>query len=311
QTLIEGVTAARSNPVRIGSNSGGADWEGRDPERRVLIGTNVVDYDYLETMKMELRSGRDFSRDFPSDIARDTTGNFLINEEVAKIMGVDDPVGMSFSFMGIHGRIVGLLKNFHFKGADEPVEPIAFALTGSEYLSYILIRLASGNIPDALKKAEEVWNKVIPEYPFNYTFIDEDYDNLFRGQIRLTTLLKYFTILAMIIACLGLYGLSAYSAERRTNEIGIRKVMGAGTATILYTMAKEFMLLILISLAIALPAGWIIVENLLKQFASRIDMSIFVFAGIAAGAIVIAIVTVSFQAFKASRINPAEALKVE
>ncbi|HUV01612.1 MAG TPA: ABC transporter permease [Bacteroidales bacterium] len=311
QTLIDGVTAARSNPVRIGSNSGGADWEGRDPERRVLIGTNVIDYDYLKTMKMELKSGRDFSRDFPSDIARDTTGNFLINEEVAKIMGVDDPVGMSFSFMGIHGRIVGLLKNFHFKGADEPVEPIAFALTGSEYLSYILIRLASGNIPDALKKAEEVWNKVIPEYPFNYTFIDEDYDNLFRGQIRLTTLLKYFTILAMIIACLGLYGLSAYSAERRTNEIGIRKVMGAGTATILYTMAKEFMLLILISLAIALPAGWIIVENLLKQFASRIDMSIFVFAGIAAGAIVIAIVTVSFQAFKASRINPAEALKVE
>jgi len=311
QTLIEGVTAARSNPVRIGSNSGGADWEGRDPERRVLIGTNVVDYDYLKTMKMELKSGRDFSRDFPSDIARDTTGNFLINEEVAKIMGVDDPVGISFSFMGIHGRIVGLLKNFHFKGADQPIEPIAFALTGSEYLSYILIRLASGNIPDALKKAGEVWNKVIPEYPFDYTFIDEDYDSMFRSQARLTKLLKYFTILAVIIACLGLYGLSAYSAERRTNEIGIRKIMGAGTMTILYTMVKEFMLLILISLVIALPAGWIIVENLLKQFASRIDMSIFVFAGIAAGAIIIALITVSFQAFKASLINPAEALKVE
>ena len=311
QTLIEGVTAARSNPVRIGSNSGGADWEGRDPERRVLIGTNAVDYDYLKTMKMELKSGRDFSRDFPSDIARDTTGNFLINEEVAKIMGVDDPVGMSFSFMGISGRIVGLLKNFHFKGADQPIEPIAFALTGPEYLSYILIRLASGNIPDALKKAGEVWNKVIPEYPFDYTFIDEDYDNIFRSQSRLTKLLKYFTILAVIIACLGLYGLSAYSAERRTNEIGIRKVMGAGTMTILYTMVKEFMLLILISLVIALPAGWIIVENLLKQFASRIDMSIFVFAGIAAGAIIIALITVSFQAFKASLINPAEALKVE
>jgi putative ABC transport system permease protein len=311
ETLIEGVTAARSNPVRIGSNSGGADWEGRDPEKRVLIGTNTVDYDYLKTMKMELKSGRDFSRDFPSDFARDTTGNFLINEEVAKIMGVDNPVGKSFSFMGIRGRIVGVLKNFHFKGADQPIEPIAFALTGPQYLNFILIRLTSGNTAEALKKTEEIWKNVLPEYPFNYTFIDEDYNNLFRSQIRLTKLLKYFTILAVIIACLGLYGLSAYSTERRTNEIGIRKVMGAGTMTVVYTMSKEFMLLIIISLVIALPAGWIIVDNLLKEFAIRIDLNIIVFAAIAAGSILIGFITVSFQAFKAAMINPAEALKVE
>jgi putative ABC transport system permease protein len=124
-------------------------------------------------------------------------------------------------------------------------------------------------------------------------------------------LLKYFTILAVIIACLGLYGLSAYSAERRTNEIGIRKVMGAGTLTILYSMVKEFMVLVLISLIVALPAGWIIVGKLLSQFANRIDMSIPVFAAIAAGALILALVTVIFQAFKASLINPAEALKVE
>lgn len=311
ETLIQGVTAARSNPVRIGSNSGGADWEGRDPEKRVLIGTNAVDYDYLETMKMELKSGRDFSRDYPSDFAKDTTGNFLVNEEVVKIMGVDDPVGKSFSFMGINGRIVGVLKNFHFKGADQPIEPIAFALTGPEYLNFILIRLVAGNIPEALKTAENVWIKVLPEYPFDYSFIDEDYNNLFRTQLRLTKLLKYFTILAVIIACLGLYGLSAYSTEKRTNEIGIRKVMGAGTGNILYSMVKEFMVLIFISLLIALPAGWIIVQNLLMQFASRIDLSLTVFALIAAGALLISLITVSFQAFKASWINPAEALKVE
>jgi len=311
ETLIEGITAARSNPVRIGSNSGGADWEGRDPEKRVLIGTNAVDYDYLETMKMELKSGRGFSREYPSDFAADTTGNFLVNEEVVKIMGVDDAVGMSFSFMGLSGRIVGVLKNFHFKGADQPVEPIAFALAGPQYLNNILVRLSSGNKAEALKKAGDVWNRVIPEYPFDYFFIDEDYNKLFNSQMRLTKLLRYFTILAVIIACLGLYGLSAYSTERRTNEIGIRKVMGAGIMTILFTMVKEFMVLILISLVIALPAGWIIVENLLKQFASRIDLNIFVFAGIVAGALLIALITVSFQAFKASVINPAEALKVE
>jgi ABC-type antimicrobial peptide transport system permease subunit len=311
ETLIQGVTAARSNPVRIGSNSGGASWEGKDPEKRVLIGTNAVDYDYIETMKMELKSGRSFSREFPSDFAKDTTGNFLVNEEVVKIMGVDDAVGKNFSFMGISGRIVGVLKNFHFKGADQPIEPIAFALTDPVRLSYILIRLAPGNIPEALKTAENVWNKVIPEYPFDYFFIDEDYDNLFRAQLRLTRLLKYFTVLAVMIACLGLYGLSAYSAEKRTNEIGIRKVMGAGTPNILYSMVKEFMLLIIIALIIAIPAGWVIVGTLLRQFASRVELSITVFAMIAAGALIIALITVSFQAFKASLINPARALKVE
>ena len=311
EPLIQGVTAARSNPVMIGSNSGGASWEGKDPEKRVLIGTNAVDYDYLETMKMKLVSGRDFSRDFVSDLAKDTIGNFLVNEEVVKIMGVDEAVGKSFRFMGLNGRIVGVLKNFNFKGADQPIEPVAFALTGPEYLNFILIRLTPGKTPDALKTAEIVWKNVIPEYPFNYSFTDEDYDNLFRSQLRLTRLLKYFTILAVIIACLGLYGLSAYSTERRTNEIGIRKVMGAGTLTILYSMVKEFLLLVVIALAVALPAGWIIVENLLKQFASRIDMSILIFIAIAVVTMIIALATVTFQAFKASLINPAEALKVE
>jgi putative ABC transport system permease protein len=226
-------------------------------------------------------------------------------------MGVDEAVGKSFSFMGINGRIVGVLKNFHFKGADQPIEPVAFALTGPEYLNFILIRLTPGNIPEALKTAEKVWKSVLPEYPFNYSFTDEDYNNLFRSQLRLTRLLKYFTILAVIIACLGLYGLSAYSTERRTNEIGIRKVMGAGTMTILYSMMKEYLLLVVIALVIALPAGWIIVDNLLKQFASRIDLSILIFAGIAAGTLIITLVTVTFQAVKASSINPSEALKVE
>ncbi len=274
ETLIEGITAARSNPVRIGSNSGGASWEGKDPERRVLIGTNAVDYDYLETMKMELKSGRGFSKEYISDLAKDTTGNFLVNEEVAKIIGVDDPVGMSFRFMGLNGRIIGVLKNFHFKGADQPIEPIAFALTEPTWLSFILIRLSPANIPESLKAVEKVWERTIPEYPFDYFFIDEDYNNIFRTQLRLTKLLKYFTILAVIIACLGLYGLSAYSAERRTNEIGIRKVMGAGWMTIQYLMIKEFLILVVISLVIAIPAGWIIVRNLLEQFASSIDIKV-------------------------------------
>jgi putative ABC transport system permease protein len=244
-------------------------------------------------------------------MARDTTGNFLVNEEVVKIMGIGDPVGKSFRFMGLNGTIIGVMKNFHFKGADQPIEPVAFALADTSYLRVILIRLTPANIPASIKAVEKTWKEVIPEYPLQYTFIDQDYNYLFRGQIRLTGLLKYFTILAVIIACLGLYGLSSYSAERRTNEVGIRKVMGAGSFLVIYTLSKEFLVPVLISIVIAIPVGWIVVRNLLKQFAYRIDLNILIFAAIAIGAIIIALLTVSFQAYKASLTNPAEALKVE
>jgi len=311
ETLIQGVTASMWNPTMMGSNSGGASWDGKDPDKQVLIGTNGIDYDYLKTLNMKLVSGRDFSKDFQGDMAHDTIGNFMVNEEVVKLMGIGDPVGKNFRFMGLNGTIVGVLKNFHFKGADQAIEPMAFALAPINYLRCILIRLTPGSVPESLKVVEKSWKTVIPEYPLDYTFIDQDYDKLFRAQIRITGLLKYFTILAIIIACLGLYGLSSYSTERRTNEIGIRKVMGANSITVMFTLAREFLLPVLISIVIALPLGWIIVRNLLKQFAYRIDISFYVFAGIAAGAIVIAMLTVSFQAYKATGINPAEALKVE
>jgi putative ABC transport system permease protein len=311
ETLIQGVTASMWNPTSMGSNSGGARWDGKDPDKQVLIGTNGIDYDYLKTLNMKLVSGRDFSKDYQGDMAHDTVGNFMVNEEVVKLMGIGDPVGKNFRFMGLNGTIVGVLKNFHFKGADQAIEPMAFALAPIAYLRCILVRLTPGNIPESLKALEKSWKTVVPEYPLDYTFIDQDYEKLFKAQIRITGLLKYFTILAIIIACLGLYGLSSFSTERRTNEIGIRKVMGADSITVMYTLAREFLLPVLISVVIAIPVGWIVVRNLLKQFAYRIDISFFVFAEIAAGAIIIAMLTVSYQAYKATGINPAEALKVE
>ncbi len=244
-------------------------------------------------------------------MAKDTTGNFLVNEEVVKIMGIGDPVGKSFRFMGLNGRIVGVMKNFHFKGADQVIEPMAFALSDTSGLNQILIRLTPGSIPASLKSVEKVWKEVIPDYPLDYSFIDQDYENLYRSQIRLTGLLKYFTILALIIACLGLYGLASYSAEKRTNEVGIRKVMGADAFIIMYALSREFLALVLISIIIAVPVGWIIVGNLLKEFAYRIDMNAMVFIVMALAAIIIAMLTVSFQAYRAALTNPAEALKVE
>ncbi len=311
ETYITGVTAGLHNPVNMGSNSGGARWDGMDPERHVLIGTNAVDYDYLETMKMELVSGRSFSREFTADMARDTTGNFLVNEEVARLMGKDDPVGQNFRFMGLNGTIVGVLKNFHFKGADEPIEPMAFALVDTSYLHVILVRLTPGKTDESLAAVEKTWKSVIPEYPLEYTFVDQDYENLFRSETRLADLLKYFTVLALIIASLGLYGLSSYATERRTNEIGIRKVMGADSLSVIYTMAREFLLLVTIALVIAIPAGWFIVNKLLQQFAYRIDINIMIFILIALGTMILAALTVGYQAYRASCTNPATALKTE
>lgn len=311
ETLIKGVTASLHNPVQMGSNSGGASWEGKDPGKQVLIGTNCVDYDYLKTMQMELVSGRDFSKEYTSDMARDTTGNFLVNEEVVKLMDIGDPVGRSFRFMGLNGRIAGVMKNFHFKGADQSIEPMAFALTDTSSLSMILIRLDPANIQGSLKVVGDKWKQVYPEYPIQYSFIDQDYENQFRTVIRLTGLLKYFTILAVIIASLGLFGLASYSAEKRFNEIGIRKVMGAGTLSVMYSMIREFLVFVFLAIIISVPVGWYIVDRLLDQFAYRISINPMVFAGIALGAIMIALLTVSFQAYRATGINPAEALKTE
>lgn len=310
EPLVMGVTSASSNPILIGSNSGGAWWEGKDPEKAVLIGMNGIDYDYISTMQMKLVSGRNFSIDYPGDMGRDTTGNFLINEEVAKIMNVGDPVGKAFRFNGLAGRVIGVMQNFHFRDPDKQVGPVVFAMIDDSRLSVMLVRLA-GDTGPALRSVEKVWRSVMTDYPLEYTFVDQDYDNLFRTQIRLTSLLKYFTILAVIIACLGLYGLSLYSAERRTNEVGIRKVMGAGSLTVINLMAMEFIRLVIIAIILAVPAGWLIVRKLLSEFAYRIEPDIWIFILISAGALLVAIATVAFQAYRASGINPAAALKVE
>ena len=310
EPLILGVTASQSNPTMIGSNGGGASWKGKDPKQEVLIGQNIIDYDYMSTMKMSLVAGRDFSRDHPGDMG-DTLGNFLVNEEVVKLMGGGDVVGKSFSFMGQRGVIVGVMKNFHFSGAQEPIGPMAFAVSDSKSFSQVLVRIAPGDLPSILKTVEKIWKKVIPDYPPEYGFIDQDYENLYRTEMRMGMLLKYFTFVAIIIACLGLYGLSAYAASRRTREIGIRKVMGAGVFSVIYYLSKDFLILVVISIAVAFPLGWYAVNKMLLEFAYRINLNWLVFGAIGLGALVLAMITVSFQAYKAASVNPAVALKAE
>ena len=306
------VSAANHQPHLIGSNSGGGDWDGKDPDLSVLIGTNIVDYDFTETMKIELKDGRSFSRDFPADLATDTTANFMINEVLEKIMEKENAVGERFRFWGREGRIIGVMKDFNYHSVRSKIEPLIFLLAPPEWFSWIVVRVAPGDLTRTMKDFEGTWNEIMPGYPFDYHFVDESIDRMYRTEERLGNLLKYFTILAIVIACLGLFGLASFTAEQRTKEIGIRKVMGARVLTVMLLLSKEFSVLVVISCLIAIPASLFVMGRVfLQNFEYRTDMAWWIFLAASLAALMIAILTVSYQSARAALTNPAQALRYE
>ncbi len=306
------ISASNHQPHRIGSNSGGGDWDGKDPEQSVLIGTHIVDYDYIETVKIELKDGRSFSKDFPADLAADSTANFMINEVLEKIMDKENAVGERFSFWGMEGRIIGVMKDFHYHSVRMKIEPVVFLLAPADWFSWIVVRIAPGDLTKTMGGLENTWNEIMPGYPFDYNFVDESIDQMYRTEERLGNLLKYFTILAIIIACLGLFGLASFTAEQRTQEIGIRKVMGARVRTVMMLLSKEFSILVVISCLIAIPASLLVMGKVfLQNFEYRTDMAWWIFLAASLAALLIAILTVSYQAARAALTNPADALRYE
>jgi predicted permease len=308
---ILSVTTTSHVPTNIGSNSGGADWDGKDPEMTTLISISGVDFDYIKTLQIEMKEGRAFSEEFIADAGTDSTGNFLINEEVVKIMDVDSPVGMNFSFMGISGEIIGVMKNFHYQSVRNKIEPLAVFIAPKIYLDYILVRVQPDQVIQAMDYLEGTWGEVLPGHPFDYRFIDENLDNMYRTEARMGTLIKYFAIVAIFIACLGLFGLTSYTAEQRTKEIGIRKTMGATVPKVVFLLSTEFLVLVILSMIIAIPASWYFMDQWLQDYAYRTQLSWWIFAIAAVIVMIIAILTVSYQAIKTGLTNPAEALRYE
>jgi predicted permease len=306
------VSASNHQPHRIGSNSGGGDWDGKDPEQSVLIGTHIVDYDYIETVKIELKDGRSFSKDFPADLAADSTANFMINEVLEKIMDKENAAGERFRFWGMEGRVIGVMEDFHYQAVRSKIEPVVFLLGSTEWFSWVVVRVAPGDLTKTMKDLEDTWNDIMPGYPFDYNFVDESIDQMYRSEERLGNLLKYFTILAILIACLGLFGLASFTAEQRTQEIGIRKVMGARVWTVMMLLSKEFSILVVISCLIAIPASLFVMGKVfLQNFEYRTDMAWWIFLVASLAALLIAILTVSYQAARAALTNPADALRYE
>lgn len=308
------ITGSNHRPNLIGSNSGGADWDGKDPEQRVLIGQAVVDYHYVKTMGIEMLEGRDFLPEFPADIITetDTLGGFLVNEEVVKIMNTDykSAIGARFDFMGAKGQIVGVMKNFHYGSVKNKIEPLAFALA-PDYIDFLVVRLSPGNVSEKLSSLEDAWGNVVSNYPFEYKFLDEDFDKMYRSEERMVALLKIFALVAIAIACLGLFGLASFTAEQKTKEVGIRKVLGASEINLVYLLCREFVILVFVSNIIAWPAAFYLVDRWLSDFAYRVDFGVkfFILAGVAS--LIIAVMTVGYQAIKSAISNPVDALKYE
>lgn len=308
---IENITASAHTPHNIGSNSGGVDWEGKDPELELLVTTGAADYDFIETMKIKMKSGRSFSRDYSTDAVHDTMAAFIINEEMERIMGVEDAVGMRFHFMGMDGPVIGVIENYHYQSARNLIEPIAFVVAPTEYLNYIIIRLSQGDVMQNINKIKEAWSEIMPLYPFDYRFLDDEFDQMYRTEERMGRLMSYFSLIAIIISCVGLFGLSVFTAEQKTKEVGIRKVFGSGTFSILKLFSREIVILLSISALISWPLAWYVLKNWLQNFDYRTELNPWIFLAAGALSLLIALLSISYQTIRAANRNPAVSLRYE
>jgi len=239
------VTASNVLPSFLDTGAGGLDWEGKDPKFEAVYNYASVDFDFIETFQMEMAQGRNFSREVISD-----DSNFILNETAIKEMGLNDPVGKRFSMWGMEGKIIGIVKDFNFRPLHTEIEPLILTPKAMPY-TYIFIRIPDENYASAIKYLEGVWNRLNPEYPFDYHFLDADFDRLYWDEQRLGKIFGYFTCLAIFIACLGLFGLAAFVAEQKTKEIGIRKVLGASILGVTALLSKEFTKWVLLANVIA------------------------------------------------------------
>ncbi len=311
---VEYVTAAMALPSMIGSNSSGIDWDGRDPDFRPLVSLSVVDYDYPELLKIEIVEGRSFSLEYPSDMGNpdSASGAFMINQTLAEIMKVEDVTGTELNFMGMTGPIVGVMKDFHFLSMRTELPPLAVALAPSSYFQFLMIKVKDGlSLTDASESVENSWKTVMPDYPFEYRYLEDEYVDMYRAETRTGKLMLFFTIAAIIIASLGLFGLASFLAEKRTREIGIRKTFGSTNRQIIYLMIKQFSQLVLIAVFIAIPTSWYFLGKWLESYAYKTELSIGVFVIPGISVLIFAILTVFLQAWKASQTSPAVCLKYE
>ncbi len=283
------------------------DWTGRNPDEPIPIYYNTADYDYVDLFGMEIVQGRNFSMDFPSD----EKGVFLVNETAVKVAGWESPIGHQLThWSGQTGIIVGVIKDFHLHSLHRPIEPLYIFLSPRDF-STIAIKINQVNIPATIDYVKGVMKKFSPSLPFSYSFFDEVFERAYYTEQRMGRVFGSFALLAIFIACLGLFGLTTFAAEQRTKEIGIRKVLGASESKIFLLLSKKFIRWVLLANIIAWPIAYAAMNRWLQNFAYRIDISIAAFFISGGTALLIACLTVSYQSLKSARTNPVESLKYE
>jgi putative ABC transport system permease protein len=306
-TGIKNVSVSSSLPTSgVILTTDKVSWEGKNPENVVVLEVTSVGYDFIETFGMEMVKGRSFSKKYPSDEEEAV----VINETAMKMIGMEDPVGKQLFFGESAVTIIGVVKDYHFKSLHSEIEPLVMAIVPSLY-RYVFVKLDAGNIPSTLAHIESTWRTFFPDTPFEYHFLDEDYDKLYRSEQRMGTLFNHFTILAVVISCLGLFGLALFMAEKRTKEIGIRKVLGASVSGIVVVLNKEFTKWVLVANVVAWPIAYYAMSKWLQGFAYRIDLDFWIFVLAALIAYAVAVATVSYQSIKAAVANPANSLRYE
>lgn len=292
-------------PIELENGTVNVSWEGKVPDTKTSFTQLGVGYDFVKTMEAELVQGRDFSIDFADSVS------YLINETALQKIGYQDPIGKSLTLSGRTGSIVGVVKDFHFNSFHVPIEPLIIRLSRVNNGGYALIRTEPGKTQLALEGLEALHHKLNPEFPFAHQFADEEYSMMYRSEQVIKQLSAYFAFLAIFISCLGLLGLVIFTAEQRTKEIGIRKVLGAGIGSLFGLLSSDFLKLVVLAFVIAVPIAWWSMNIWMANYAYRVGLGWQIFAMAGVSGVGIAFLTVSYQAVKAARSNPVTSLRSE
>lgn len=281
------------------------DWEGKDPDFQLNVRLISVDYAFVDTFRIEMAEGRFFSREFESD-----TNNYILNETAVKELGIESPIGKYFQVWDERGTIVGVVKDFHFRSLRADVQPLIL-VHSRDWHSFLAVKVDARDIPASLAHIEDVFQEFSPKYTFEYRFLDETLDTLYRSETRSRALFRYFVVLAVFISCLGLFGLASFMVARRTKEIGVRKVLGAPASSIVLLLSGEYVRWVTAANLLAWPAAYVFINTWLRSFAYRISIGIDVFIYAALATLAVALLTVSVQTVKAAMADPIIALRYE
>ncbi|PWT70861.1 MAG: hypothetical protein C5B59_19490 [Bacteroidetes bacterium] len=300
------ISKMRNSPTVIFHHTGSIDWPGKNPNSVVSFADGVVGYDFVKTLKLRLKEGRDFSSAYVSD-----SGAFIMNETAIEKMGIDHPIGKTVIWGNHPGKIIGVVKDFHFNSMHEAIDPLILRLDEKWPWGTILIRFKTGSTKETLGELEKICKSINPQFPFSYQFSDEEFTKLYKSEQLVSRLSDYFAGLAIIISCMGLFGLTMFVTAQRTKEIGVRKVIGAEVFDIVWLLSRDTIKLVIFAAFIAIPVSWISMQNWLQEFSYHIELSgwIFVTAGLAS--LVIALLTVGYHTVQAGLASPVNNLRTE